>query len=754
MPPHPLPSFHAALQQHQHDRPTPVQPPPGLLIRPAIAPALPPHLRPTNSTRQPSRLATECTNEDDSTSIPNASTTLPVPTATITSAAVAVLDSPSSSPLSSPAGGHEKDTVWLDGPPVISRQMSKLGSGIGVGGHASGPTGSSPLHHHHHHPLSFSRQPSKLGGGGGGLDESTTSIGVSDSSVHLPVSPLHQQLHQHVIAQAHLSKRPSIYLQHPLERRGAVSQQDHYHRGSMANNNESSGNFPLGAPHHQRLWSDGDRSMSSSVVHHNQRQRHGRAGSTSSMGDEPCYDDDDEGQEGGDGSRPKPAGAGAAAAVASPWWRLWRRGGAAAPVVAPAAGPVKSAVGPSSSALAQQRRELDATGHNRVASNDSVASFVHWNPHLQIARHDSNASLQRVPVRKPATGSMLSSFSPERHATPETTTTSAAPAEPLLKKSERFSLASLLTRRGLWPSGASTMPSGAGDEGSARASSSSSGSNMSSIDSNEAPCLSQHPQPRHRRTVSGLSQHVESILADDVINNIEHAKKAMAYQAEFIRSFGMSRQLLQFLQINATILSLNVKWPPALERLFSVLKIFLLDFHLFQWQYSTLAACAVFPCFCYYLSEAFWVNSARWRGRYIQHWPENQAAAWCACTYIVILTALVCVAVVSFGALEAVDAFALTWSAWPMWGSGTLRASCISFWKGKRNACASFSKCAMASATLCSWRSTLRICQFWESCSRSFTRPSTTTKKGTTLRRPLGSWLSFSSRSMPLACRR
>ena len=652
----PLPSFHTALKQNQHDRSIPVQAPPGLVIRPAIAPALPPHLRPINVARQPSRLATECTNDDDSTSIPTTTTTLPVPTTTASATALPVLESPLSSPLSSPAERHEKETVLLDGPPVISRQMSKrslLGSGPAHG------AGSSLLHHHHHHPLSFSRQPSKLGGGGGGLDESTTSINASGSSVHLPVSPPHQQqLHQHVLAQAHLSKRPSIYLQHPLERRGTVTlQQDHHHRGSAASNNESRGHFPVGVPHHQRIWSDGDRSsMSSSVVRHDQRQRHGRVGSTSSMGDEPCYDDDDEGQEGGDGSRPTPAGAGAGAkgAAASPWWRLWGRGGTAAPLVVPVAGPVGGGVGLSASALAQPRRELDATGHSRVASNGSVASFVHWNPHLQVAR---------VPVQKLATGSTLSSFSLERQTAPKLTTTSAAPAEPPLKTSGSFPLTSLLTRRGLWSGGASIMPSGAGDEGSARASSSSSSSNMSSsIDSNEAPCLSQHPQPCHRKTVSGLSHHAESILADDVINNIEHAKKAMAYQAEFIRSFGMSSQLLQFLQINATILSLNVKWPPALERLFSVLKIFLLDFHLFQWEYSTLAACAVFPCFCYYLSEVFWDNSACWRERYIHHWPENQAAAWRACTYLIISTALVCAAVVSFGALEAVDAFALTWS--------------------------------------------------------------------------------------------
>lgn len=638
-----------------------MQAPPGLVIRPALAPAIPPHLRPLNAARHPSRLATECTNDDEITSIPTTTMALPV---SVTSAAVPPPESASlSSPLSSPAGGHEKETVLLDGPPVISRQMSKrslLGGGVGIGGHGPGPAhgaGSSLLHHHHHPPLSFSRQPSKLGGGGGGLDESTTSIGGSSNSVHHSSvsSPHQQQLHQHVIAQAHLSKRPSIYLQHPLERRGtATSQQDHHHRDSVARNNGCSSNFPEGVPHHQRVWSDGDRSsVSSSVVHHqNQRQRHSRAGSVSSMGNEPCYDDgdddDDEGQEGGD--RSKPTSAAATGAAASPWWRLWGRGGAAAPV--------GSAVAPS---LAQQRRELDATGHSRVASNGSVASFVHWNSHLQQgARHDSNASLHRVPVRKPATGSTLSSFSPAL----KTTTTSAAPAEPLLKTSESFSLTGLLTRRGLRSGGASpATPTCAGDEGSARASSSSSGSNLSGrIDSDEVPCLSQHPQPRHRKTVSGLSQHAESILADDVINNIEHAKKAMAYQAEFIRSFGMSSQLLQFLQINATILSFNVEWPPALERLFSVLKIFLLDFHLFKWKYSTLAACAVFPCFCYYLSEVFWVNSARWRARYIHYWPESQAAAWRACTYVIISTALVCAAVVSFDALEAVDAFALTWS--------------------------------------------------------------------------------------------
>ncbi len=135
----------------------------------------------------------------------------------------------------------------------------------------------------------------------------------------------------------------------------------------------------------------------------------------------------------------------------------------------------------------------------------------------------------------------------------------------------------------------------------------------------------------------------------------------MAYQAEFIRSFGMSSQLFQFLQINATILSFDVHWPPALERLFKFLRLFLFDFRLFHFKYTALVVSACLPLVCYYLSEVFWFNSARWRAQYINNWPQERAVAWRRCTLVIIVTGLVCAAVVSFGELPALDAFGVTW---------------------------------------------------------------------------------------------
>lgn len=168
-------------------------------------------------------------------------------------------------------------------------------------------------------------------------------------------------------------------------------------------------------------------------------------------------------------------------------------------------------------------------------------------------------------------------------------------------------------------------------------------------------------EPRPRKGGSVGSVEAEPVVPDEVVNNVGHAQRAMAAQAEFIRSFGMSSQLLGFLQINATVLSFDVRWPPALMHFVRILRVFILDFHIFRWKYSSLLVSFLFPCLCYYVSEMVWRNSATWRGRYIDAWPKNKAIARKICTYSVILTGLVCISLVSADVMLAVDAFAVTW---------------------------------------------------------------------------------------------
>jgi len=84
----------------------------------------------------------------------------------------------------------------------------------------------------------------------------------------------------------------------------------------------------------------------------------------------------------------------------------------------------------------------------------------------------------------------------------------------------------------------------------------------------------------HQRQQQQHEEH--EVLADEVVNNLEHAKKAMAYQAAFLKSFGLS-QLLQYFQINATVLSIRVDWPPAVQRLVAIFRVlFVFDFHIFH----------------------------------------------------------------------------------------------------------------------------------------------------------------------------
>ena len=97
------------------------------------------------------------------------------------------------------------------------------------------------------------------------------------------------------------------------------------------------------------------------------------------------------------------------------------------------------------------------------------------------------------------------------------------------------------------------------------------------VDVGEDSGRGHHQQPPQQQ------QHEEhEVLADEVVNNLEHAKKAMAYQAAFIKSFGLS-QLLQYFQINATVLSIRVDWPPAVQRLVAIFRVlFVFDFHIFH----------------------------------------------------------------------------------------------------------------------------------------------------------------------------
>lgn len=169
----------------------------------------------------------------------------------------------------------------------------------------------------------------------------------------------------------------------------------------------------------------------------------------------------------------------------------------------------------------------------------------------------------------------------------------------------------------------------------------------------------------------------------------------MAYQAAFLKSFGLS-QLLHFLQINATVLSIRVDWPPAVERLIEICRVvFVFDFHVFhvractagcrsrpsiptlsssspqhtaphpntQFKYTALVLSALLPLLCYYLSEHFWWDSAQWRRTYMTHWPQTRARLRRHCTTLGFGTALTCAALVSFGHLPALDAFGVTWAA-------------------------------------------------------------------------------------------
>lgn len=82
-----------------------------------------------------------------------------------------------------------------------------------------------------------------------------------------------------------------------------------------------------------------------------------------------------------------------------------------------------------------------------------------------------------------------------------------------------------------------------------------------------------------------------------------------------------------------------------------------------QFKYTPLLVSALLPLLCYYLAERFWRDSAHWRRTYMAEWPETRARARRGCTALGMAVALTSAALVSFGHLPAIDAFAVTWTA-------------------------------------------------------------------------------------------
>lgn len=82
-----------------------------------------------------------------------------------------------------------------------------------------------------------------------------------------------------------------------------------------------------------------------------------------------------------------------------------------------------------------------------------------------------------------------------------------------------------------------------------------------------------------------------------------------------------------------------------------------------QFKYTALLVSALLPLLCYYLAERFWRDSAHWRRTYVTEWPETRARVRRGCTALGMATALTSAALVSFGHLPAIDAFAVTWTA-------------------------------------------------------------------------------------------